>query len=193
MSWKNIKPASSPYHGIKGRTVVDHRLRNKLQLSFEAYCLMDYFHNQSNKKSEFDVDFDSYEYMGINEDQLVMYLDVLSEKGFIRHIEKTTWMLGDAWLNEFKDVESLFEQLWAIFPKGNKATALRRYRQASKLVSHQVLMERRQAYVDYKQSIKASFTYFSGLDVWLNVADRHWEDPLPNELKASTAEYKPGF
>ena len=73
-------------------------------------------------------------------------------------------------ISEIERLEN-FNKLWAMHSKGNKKTALERFIKVK--VPFIELQQILQKYITSND-----FQYLKGLDVWLNPAKEHWNDPI---------------
>ena len=168
---------------ITGTTTINHSIRQQLKLSCSQYVVMDFLHTWKTKNKEklFTPD-DIWKAIGILD--IGPELINLKQMGLINidfHTMKFT--IHYEWLNFF-NVDEKFDELWVVFgKKGNKPTALNRYKIVTRKVSHDVLMLAAKKYIKYQDAIKAERQFRKGLDVWLNPQKNHWEDivELPHE------------
>lgn len=159
--------------GVKGITSIHHKLRLKLNLSFEEYCLVDFFHGWNNKYPDKKVTFDDilkatgmYDRAILNTTISGLYDRKILHKAF-------NPMPCKDWQNWF-DHDEAFEKLWETFDrKGNKAQALKVYRQVVKQVGAAVLQTAAEKYV---AGPGINWTYRAHLSTWLNPDNKHWED-----------------
>lgn len=194
MAFNTVKPNSMPtYQGVKGSTLINHRIRIKLNLSFVQYCIMNYLDRISNKNDKVKIIWNFHEYMGIDEQQAQSEVVSLINTGFLKQEPGETianCTIGKPWRDEFKKPTDSFDELWKILPKGSKAKALTKYMEVVQTVSHERLIERRTAYTNWKKSTNTEFQYMMGLDVWLNPKDKNWENPLPGKWSEAKSEEK---
>ena len=198
-SFADVVPNNKPvYQGIHGKSIINHRIRVKLGLTCEQYCVMDLYEDLANKEDCITGTIDPWDLLGMETMELHTINDSLVKAGvLIIGITKDQYqkiMIAPKWRNEFKKAADTFDDLWKVFPKGTKAKALERYKTVVKTVPHDHLMTRRKAYCDWKKSTNTEWQYYLGLDVWLNPANAMWDNPLPTDVtESSGSDYKPGF
>jgi len=163
---------------ITGQTLINHSIRVRLKLSLQEYSLLDFLFTwfKSNTNSPSVKDY----WIGIGcdpaEEQVKLLLSKLVQKGFLTLDHNTT----ELWEKEFvKDSSATFDVLYKMHQKGNKKTARERFNKVVKKVPFAELESKLKAYIASNE-----FQYLKGLDVWLNPAKEHWNDPIV---------YKDGF
>lgn len=190
-NFSNIKPnQKTVYQGIKGKTLIDHRKRIKLNLDWIDYCILDYLDQLSDKTNKVKIVWNFHERIGLEEWKAQTHVSLLTDAGFLEKLNEREYVITSKWWNEFPRAEEQFELLWKLFPKGKKKAALIKYRELIKTVDPEYLYKRREAYVSWKKSNNTDFQYYMGLDVFLN---DNYDNPLPSDIQGTTNNYKPQF
>ncbi len=170
-----LKATKHLYAGVRGKTIIDHRIRLKLGLTMEEYAIMDVLTRDK-----------TYSHSVTEE--------ILFQTGVCQHdFEKFLVTLNsdsmDRWKKEF-DVDQGFFEFWEFIYKkhGNRADAQKKYAEARKLVDKDYLHERARKYIATRPNFPE---YTKAAEVYLNPKKKHWEDLLPGEIKAATTKEEP--
>lgn len=160
---------------VIGRSTIDHRIRLDMKLSLEEYVLLDFIHLHNETKAGTIFFPEYYKETGFIKDDIQPLFRILKERGYL--VFNTVQNRVDV-CQQWKDIFSsagLIDKLWRIHPKGNKPTAKKRLPLVLKMITMEELIIKLKAYVKH---CDANGTFKKGLDVWLNSAKQHWEDPL---------------
>ena len=161
-----------------GVSVILHKTRIALGLTLEEYVLLDFIYEWNNKNATASPSFkDYFVATGIIRDDINIMFKKLHACGFLTmDSAKRRVTTTNAW-NKYFDTPDSFERFWARHPQGNKATALNRF----KTVVGKMKQDPNKLFGKLELYLAncATLDRFSkGLDVWLNPAKRHWDDPL---------------
>ncbi len=171
--------AQNRTQGVRGTSIINNKLRVKLSLSMEEYALLEAIHEAKEKKKPLKYD-DVFSKTGIPHDTIIAKVAHLEKLNFLKRNDQKKIIMGERWMDEFKDVAEHFETFWEIYKKrGNKADALRNYRKAVQLVDREVLHEKAHLYVESVLNTPGSaWKHIMHGAKWLNPESRHWEDEI---------------
>jgi len=179
-----LESKKTSYAGIKGVSVVNHRIRVKLDLTCNEYMIADFLYKMMKAKAPF-LYHDKYtellwKVLGIRLSSALTNFATLEQKGIVFKDNKDHVIPTDIWIDEFeKPLEKEFEQFWEFVygRHGSKAEALTKFIEVRKTVSYDHLLRRHQVYQkhldqnDWKQKMHMS--------VWLNPKKKKWDDHYP--------------
>jgi hypothetical protein len=161
---------------ITGTTFINHAIRANFGLSLQEYTVMQFLQDCAENKLN---PLENCEVMiAAIWDQICPAIVDLEQSGFVKDLIPT-----EKWTSAFN---SDIDKLWSIHKKGNKKTAAERLKKVLKKVPIDELEEKLKIYV--KSKPPEDFKYLKGLDVWLNPAKEHWNDPIVQEKKEQQPE-----
>lgn len=175
-----MKATNNLYNGVHGMSTIDHRIRMKLGLSINEYVVLDFAVNLKMGLSHVE---ECWKRIGMTPEEYSYYEATL----YLRHPN-----IVELWLNEF-NLDPDFEVFWVnIFRKhGNKASAMKKYKECRSLIDKQTLHTRAAQYI--MQCCPDFPNYTKAAEVWLNPKKRHWEDVLPGDRKPEKEASTPIF
>ncbi len=168
--------------GVTGKTIINHKLRLRFNLSLMEYIMLDFVHNWSieHPQKSFEDD-DVWRFTGYHLDtDSKTVLALLRQKGMIKIVSSDFYYYEacDAWKKEF-DVESDFEEFWEAWEKvGNKQKSKIMYLRARKVAEKEVLLLSALKYIAYRKKQFSEHTTHASS--FLNPANKMWEDKLPD-------------
>lgn len=189
---------SRAWTGVKGSTVINHKLRLIYDLSYPEYIILDYiqwYHEKfPNKRQDPEL---LWKMIGCKIDaEFKNLLKLLSKKGLLKLVSGTDPSVpnltipepSEVWLKNF-DLTADFEKFWSAYGKiGNKEKAKAAYVKARKAVDKDTLDEAMKKYV---ASLKGTDTYPLHASTYLNPKNKHWEDVVVERKKpVNTADQK---
>lgn len=175
---------SRTWTGVKGSTVINHKLRLIYDLSYPEYVILDYiqwyYEKHPGKRQDPEL---LWKMTGHKIDSdFVGIIRLLNKKGLIKLIMGTDVATptlaipepSDQWLKNF-DLTADFEKFWSMWGRiGNKEKAKAMYSKARKMVDNDTLFEAGKKYVQhYKDQFGENATHAS---TYLNPKNKHWED-----------------
>lgn len=161
---------------ITGKSYVDHSIRVKLGLNCNEFIVMQFLEEKKSIVSK-DVVYSS---IGMSMNEFNSYILSLNFKGYLKNHEIT-----ELWNKAFAVDMNEFNQLWKLFnKKGNKETALSRFKQVIKRITFEELFLRAQTY--QTNVSHRSLEHRLGLDTYLTPDKKRWMDsestPIKNQL-----------
>lgn len=179
---------SRTWAGVKGSTVVNHKLRLIYNLSYPEYIIMDYIQWYAGKYPGKRQDPDLLWKMTghVLDSDFIEILHLLSKKGLVKLIMGTDSSIPslaipeptEQWLKNF-DLTADFEGFWSAYGKvGNKEKAKGMYVKARKVVDKDTLDEAVKKYVT-----NLGDTFQLHASTYLNPKNKHWEDVVVEKKK----------
>jgi hypothetical protein len=166
--------------GVHGRTIINHKVRSKVNISCNEYVIMDFIMNLFFEcKKPFDPKTHEeklYKAIGCYFYQIEVPIQGLITKGLLS-CEEGLYLTTEKWDQHFNhvDVETEFAELWNKYgAKGNRKTALNYYRTLKK---EGVTYEHIDAQMDiYLEFIKLTDTYIMHLSSFLSPGFKKYDD-----------------
>lgn len=169
---------ATSWAGVKGATMINHRLRLQLNISLVEYIMLDFVYNFSTKypKIAF-TDEDIFKETGYHFDSKAQQIfKILREQGLIEIVAGQTmiYRTTEVW-NKLFDVDAEFLEFWNdIYKKhGNKVDAREKYMQCRKLIDKETLHKKAIEYISIREDFPA---FTKAAEVWLNPKKRNWEN-----------------
>ncbi len=152
-------------------TSIDHKIRIKLLLTMEEYCVLDFLcdRKELTKYSDYENN------LGINKGQVGVILASLKKKQMIQQRASGEIVVCDLWKNQFKKIDFI-DILWNIHMAGSKQKARQRLPAVLKKIGLDELKKKLEQYV---KACNDSGSYAKNLDAYLNPKSEHWNDPIP--------------
>ena len=177
-----MKVVSTPKSaaGILGTSIINHKIRVKLGLTLNEYCVLDFLYSRMiAKKPVLSIAKESdalWKDLGVRPFNIVDNVLCLGEKDLIEENKKGEIIPTQLWIDEFeKGWEKEFTTLWDTYGHiGNESEAKARYKLVRKITTLDHLLKRHQVYQkhlderDWKQKMQ--------LTVWLNPKKMKWDD-----------------
>jgi len=165
---------------VVGSSIINHKIRVKLNLTNDEYILADFIKQWQDKHTTRITYGDLWKATGLEPNILPIIWKGLKEKNIVYRHETGIVTTTTVWDSEF-DVLSQFEDFWLIAPKGNKASARKMYERAIKVVTHETLCEK---YKVYTKWCNDTDTFKKDTSSWLNPQYQYWNDDLtPKNIK----------
>lgn len=171
-----------------GSSVINHKVRMKLNLTMEEYCLLDLIHRLNLKGKE--VNYDRIErYIGLNMEAGKSTLLSLHKKGFIaRNGSSTQIIVNKIWSKIHETVmEDDFEVFWrkekGISWTGSKKEALVKYKSTRESYTADFILEKKRAYFEFLSQPEMSFRQVMNAARFLNPKNEHFNEPWEDYLK----------
>lgn len=170
-----------------GSSVINHKVRMKLKLTMEEYCLLDLIHRLNLKDKE--VNYDRIErYIGLNLEDGKRTLLSLHSKGFIARYKNTTKIVVNKIWSQVHEtvVEDDFEVFWrkenGISWTGSKKEAMVKYKSARESYTADFILEKKRAYFLFLSQPEMSFRQVMNAARFLNPKNEHFNEPWEEYL-----------
>lgn len=170
--------------GIYGSTVINHRIKHKLQLTGDEYIVLEYIYNMNKegKKVTAYGDMENlWKAIGMYPPEFGKYAVSLIEKEFIE--ESYGLIVTSKWINEFVDVnQDKFEEFWEVYGRiGNKEQAKKMFLKVIKEIYYKDLLEKHAKYSKHLEN--AGWKGKMHCSTWLNPVNKRYEDEYELEEK----------
>jgi len=174
-----VKDVKQNRYIVFGTSLINHKIRLELEISNDEYVFLDflkYMQDQSINKITWG---DLWRKIGLDHRDLPPIWRSLKEKGLVYRHESGIVTTSQKWDDMFS-AKINFDELWSIYPKGNKQQAREMYKRAIRIQEHTALVEAYKKYVDW---CEATDTFRKNTSSWLNPKFRYWEDDLKIDKK----------
>jgi len=190
--------------GVSGSTIINHKIRVKLDLTCEEYVVADYIYNwqKRNPKEHCPIDNDKEEMfrnIGIRSYEILETLfsllkkkivsdiqgfsiysqldDETRKKAIANHSELQMTVLP-IWTDEFEGkLDKEFDEFWGVYGHvGNKVEANNMFRKARKVATYDHLLVRHQKYVKFLNSEEEKWRGKMNCSSWLNPMYKKFDD-----------------
>lgn len=172
---------------VKGFSIINHGVRDKLELGVDSYIFLDFIDGWNKKESGGITYADYYKNIALNHFEVDGLLLVLGKNNFI------VWDKGKGridvsgkWKAEF-DVDGKVDELWKIHSAGTKTKCRQRLPNVLKQIDFEELKNK---LVEYVKACKEKESFPKNLDTWLNPKDKHWDAVVINRKKEVKKEVK---
>lgn len=193
---ENDTVRSRLYAGVKGSTVVNHKLRIYYCLSYPEYVILDYIHGYQEKFPGKPIEDEKlFRATGYHTGvELTHIVSLLLDKGLIQRIatRDDSWSpeCTKEWLKNF-DTPADFEEFWKLWGKvGNKQKSIIMYVRARKVVDKETL------HAAAEKFVKSSTERFGEVSMhassYLNPKNKHWEDNIVEKKAPPTKQDQAG-
>lgn len=171
-----------------GYTVIDHKIRNVLNLAIDEYVIADmiYRYNQSHKVGGITYRR-YYSEVGLEPLEVIVLLRQLKAKGILFFDKKKERIATTSAWNQHFNVDEMFKKLWEIHPHGNRQEALEAFSKSRLIVPFNTLLERLQEYRESRDDPQ----YLLKLSNWLDPKKKHWEDKISSNGKSKNDDSIP--
>lgn len=177
--------ARDGHAGVKGRSIIDHRIRTKTNTTCQEYCIVQFIHhlNQDKKVKYTPVEHTEllYKSTGYYPEGISKVVDILMTKGLV--MWDNGYLTTEKWDQHFfHDIIAEFESLWTKCGKvGNRSNALEMYRRCLKEhIEYQYLLGKLETYLQF---IEETGTFQLHLSTWLNPKTRNFDNEYDNARK----------
>jgi|TARA_R110002020_G_scaffold113252_5_gene260575 hypothetical protein len=179
-----IKVSRVAEAGIYGSTVINHRIKHKLEITGDEYIVLEYIYNMNkdaNKVTAYGDMDNLWKSIGMYPPEFGKFAVNLIDKGFIE--ESHGLVVTNKWINEFVDVnKDKFEEFWEVYGRiGNKEQARKMFLKAVKEIYYKDLLEKHAKYVKHLEN-----TEWKGkmhCSTWLNPVSKRYNDEYELEEK----------
>lgn len=174
------------YTGVRGKTIIDHRVRIQLELSLMEYILIDFIFNfyQAHPCVMF-TEADIWKATGYHFDHRTkQILAELRARGMIQIVSSDSYyyLPGVAWQKKF-NADASFDEFWELWQKvGSKQKAKEAYRKALKIIDQETLFVKAKEYIDFRMKQFGYHTTHAAS--YLN--GQQWNDKLGEKSKQNT-------
>lgn len=174
MSEELFTAKEQPWAGVHGTTLIDHRIRNQLQLTCDEYVYLQFVYNWNKENGAISF-YDHDLWRAIGKRNTDAEANSTYKKGFIIPTIGTSHCnTSDKWNIHF-DQSLEFDEFWTLYRKwGNKADTKRKYEKCRKIASKEQIFKGVKAYLQFKEGTEQQ--YIMKAETWLNPEKRHWED-----------------
>lgn len=185
-----LKSRKHSYAGVKGATVINHRIKIKLDISIVQYVVLDFlflFKKENNRIFNQVQDQDEmYKHMGARPYEAFMTFDERCKIYYA--INGDYYQTTSLWDIEFEDaIQREFEKFWELYGKiGNKKNAEKMYLRTRKEVTEVHLQKRLEVYNNHLNTERFSFKDKMHLSSWLNPKLKKFNDVLIVDEKETT-------
>lgn len=183
-----VTSRSTTSAGLILSSVVNHKVRCKLDISCDEYVAADFLHQwrqRNGNKPAFAKDIKRYTGFEVGHLQKIMVK--LRNQGILEVVQegqRGIWRTTETW-NQFFNFEEDFELFWDIWQKvGNKQKAKEVYMKVRAEVDKKVLHDAAMAKVKATEDLK----YLPHAATWLNPKYKHWEDFVPGMKKENVKQ-----
>ena len=170
---------------IYGKTIIDHKIRTKLNLDINEYVLLDVIEILEIKKVIFTSD-DIYRMTGIQSNDVLYYVKRLKNLEFITKRNNLP-LVTDKWKKAFEISDNEFDTFWFKDGKpawtGSKKDAKKKYALARKNNSTEYLLQQRDYYFTFLAHPENNFRQKMGCSVFLNLDKERFKEPWEIYLK----------
>lgn len=137
---------------ITGSSIINHKVRVKLQLNCSQYCYMQYIAD-SFKKNAFIDQMDVYKAIGMDANQQKSLADELIIKSFLYIDQHGIVFPTDKWASGWPKLEVEFDEFWKKDGKncwtGSKKEGLSLYIKARKKIDKETIIAQRNRYFEF--------------------------------------------
>jgi hypothetical protein len=167
-----------PYY-VLGISIINHRVRLKLNLSLSEYVFIDYIKKHQDDKDTRITYADIFGNTGLKPSEIPDLWKSLKEKKLVYRHETGIVTTTPLWDDHFMQKDN-FHTFWNLNVYGNRNKAFVQFERCIKLVSFDVLVSK---YKDYLKWCDETDTFKMMASTWLNPKLKHWEDVLPEKQK----------
>ena len=171
-----IKAVKNATAGIHGSTVINHKIRVKLDLTCSEYVVLEYLYERNTvgkKTTVYGEMNDLWKALGMRSDSFAEHVVDLIDLGYIE--ESNGIIVTEKWIKEFQDPHGGFGEFWKVYGKvGNKENARKMFLKAIKEVTFDHLIIRHAEYVKHLKN-----TPWKGkmhCSTWLNPSFKRFDD-----------------
>jgi hypothetical protein len=175
-----------------GSSVINHKIRIKLKLTMEEYCLLDLIHRLNIKDKP--LNYDRIErYIGMDVEAAKVNLLSLFKKGLVERYKDTKKIIiNPIWSKIHNTVlEDDFEVFWrkekGISWTGSKSEAKVKYKSARESYTADFILEKKRAYFEFLSQPEMSYRTVMNAARFLNPKNEHfnesWEEYLSDLIK----------
>lgn len=185
-----IIAGNTNHAGVKGKSIINHRIRCKLSLSMDEYIACDYIF-QTNQKPLQPQNFDTcWKLIGMDSSFVRQMTLNLINKGLMITDKLDRYKTTDTWDKEF-GFDADFDEFWEIYRKhGNKATAKALYSRVRKMIDKDELHEKARKYVTWVLEKRKEMAYGHSAQTWLAPDKERWNDILPGSDSQQNVVYQ---
>lgn len=165
--------------GIRGVSLVDHKIRVALGLTCDEYVAANFVY-WCVKKKKFPISVSRdpellWKHTGMRPHDIIPLLESLKEKGLVSKGEQGI-QLSKEWFQEIeKPDDAEFEKFWEAYGKvGNKKEARNRFTLALKITTYDHLIKQHQKYATYLE--ENPWRAKMACSVFLNPNNERWND-----------------
>ena len=186
-----LEVKKSSIAGIHGSTIINHKIRVKLDVTAMEYVILEYVYERmkkGKKTSVFGEVDDLWENIGIRPEEFSDYVTDLMDLNLLE--ANNGVVVTDLWINEFVSInDEKFEEFWTTYGKvGNKENARKMFFKALKESTYDHLLIRHAEYVKHLKNV--TWKGKMHCSTWLNPISKRYEDDYEAEEHEDIKEDK---
>lgn len=151
---------------VVGKTMIDHAIRLRYNLSFRDYTVLTTIMElREGKSKSIGITYGQFwKASGIKPDHVQRAFAILKDKGLLYKDNPGLVQVSEEFKRAFTN-KGDFEEFWKIDPKGAKAAAMRMYEKAIRIKPHNELCENYKKYLEF---CKETSRFTKDTSTWLN-------------------------
>ena len=172
------------FAGIHGSTIINHKIRVKLDVTCSEYCILEHIYNlnkQGIKVTAYGEIDTLWESLGMRPTNFAEYVTDLIDLKYIE--EANGLVVTEKWYKEFTTAyEERFEEFWNVYGIiGNKEQARKMFLKAVKEDTYDHLIQRHAIYVGHLKT--CNWKGKMHCSTWLNPISKRYNDDFQAEEK----------
>lgn len=168
---------------IIGVSEINQRIRAKLNITCDQYCMLDLIYKCQSKKETLTYEM-TFRRLGLSEEETKDQIRVLKDLGFVLK-NGNKFEVSQSWISQFEVSVAEFEEFWIYKGKsywtGSKKDAALKYTEARRFYSKEYLLNQRDGY--FKLLELQEFRVIMGASVFLNVKTERFRENFWEQAK----------